>query len=132
MKFRHATPEDWPTILEMHGKMGIDYELPAQGKFCSSVVFEDDAGQVRMAILLRPTVEAYMIVDRNEKIDPREQWSRFVVLHRASEKDAIAKGYDDVYACPPPELQRSFGKRLSKLGWFRPWGAWNRLLKGSA
>jgi len=129
MKIRHARPEDEKAFKAMHAKMGMDYQLPELEKMASALVFEDDGGSVRMAILLRPTVEAYMLVDRAEKLDPREQWARFLCLHKAALKDADSKGIEDVYAFLPPTLEGSFGRKLKKLGWFRPWTAWNRIIR---
>src|SRR5262249_50679659 len=129
MKIRHARPEDDAAIREMHERMGLDYELPDLQRMASKLVFADDQGTVRMAIYLRPTVEAYMFVDKKETIHPREQWSRFLCLHRASLKDARAKGIDDAYCFLPPELEKSFSRRLKRLGWFRPWSAFCRILR---
>lgn len=128
MKIRRALPEDHAHLKAMHGQMGIDYELPDLDDMVSKLVFEDDEGKVRMAILLRPTVEAYMLVDRTEKVSARERWSRFLCLHRAALQEAAAKGFQDGYAFPPPHLDRSFGGKLKRLGWFRPWPAWNRII----
>jgi hypothetical protein len=134
MKIRYARPQDDAAIREMHGRMGFDYELPDLQKMTSKLVFEDDHGKVRMAIYLRPTFEAYMFIDRSEifvskALQAKEQWSRFLCLHRASLKDALAKGVDDVYCFLPPELERSFSRRLKRLGWFRPWTAFCRILR---
>lgn len=134
MKIRHARPEDDAAIREIHARMELDYELPNLEKMASKLVFEDDQGKVRMAIYLRPTVEAYMFVDEREEFaskteQAKELWSRFLCLHRASLKDALAKGMDDVYCFLPPELEKSFSRRLKKLGWFRPWAAFCRILR---
>jgi hypothetical protein len=134
MKIRYARPEDDAAIREMHERMGLDYELPDLHKMSSKLVFEDDQGRVRMAIYLRPTVEAYMFIDRAEMfaskaLQAKEQWSRFLCLHRASLRDALANGIDDVYCFLPPELEKSFSRRLKRLGWFRPWAAFCRVLR---
>jgi hypothetical protein len=134
MKIRYARPEDDASIREMHARMGLDYELPNLQKMTSKLVFEDDQGRVRMAIYLRPTVEAYMFLDRseafaNKKLRAKEQWSRFLCMHRAAMRDALANGIDDVYCFLPPELERAFSRRLQRLGWFRPWTALCRILR---
>ncbi|HTD21848.1 MAG TPA: hypothetical protein VK738_04295 [Terriglobales bacterium] len=129
MKIRHATAEDARALKAIHAQMGIDYQLPELEKMASAIVFEDDSGTVRMAILLRPTVEAYMLVDREDKVSARERWSRFLCIHKAALQDAAAKGIEDGYAFPPPHLDKSFGRKLKRLGWFRPWPAWNKIVK---
>ncbi|SRR5713101_53220 len=131
MKIRHATAGDAKALKAIHAQMGLDYELPDLNKMAGRLVFEDDAGVVRMAILLRPTVEAYMLVDREDKVSARERWSRFLCMHKAAMQDAVSQGIEDAYAFLPPQLDRSFGRKLKRLGWFRPWDAWNRTLAPS-
>ena len=132
MKIRHALPEDDVRLKAIHEHMGIHYELPDLSKMAIKLVFEDDEGCVLMGILLRPTVEAYMLLDTQEKTSARERWSRFLCLHRAALREAAARGFDDGYAFLPPDLDRSFGRKLERLGWFRPWPAWNRIINRNA
>lgn len=132
MKIRYARPEDDAAIREMHERMGLDYELPDLQKMASKLVFEDEQGKIRMAVYLRPTLEAYMFIDGAEKFQnkaeqAKEQWSRFVCLEKASQQNAIKLGFEDVYAFLPPQLERSFGRKLRRLKWFRPWAAFNKI-----
>ncbi len=128
MRIRHATPEDAEDLKTMHAQMGLEYELPDLTQMTSRLVFEDDEGVIRMAILLRPTVEAYMLMDRTDKVSARERWARFLCMHKATLQDAAAKGIKDAYAFLPPQLDKSFGRKLKRLGWFRPWQAWNKII----
>ena len=128
MKIRYARREDEEAHKTMHAQMGLEYELPDLARMTSRLVFEDDEGVIRMAILLRPTVEAYMLMDRTDKISARERWARFLCMHKATLQDAAAKGIGDAYAFLPPQLDKSFGRKLKRLGWFRPWQAWNKII----
>jgi hypothetical protein len=70
------------------------------------------------AALLRVTAEAYLLLDPNVGT-PRERWEWLLGLHAATERDAAARGLEDVHAWLPPEIAAKFGKRLTKLGWVR-------------
>jgi len=70
------------------------------------------------AALLRVTAEAYLLLDAKVGT-PRERWNWLLGLHAATERDAAARGLEDVHAWLPPEISAKFGKRLAKLGWIR-------------
>ena len=75
-------------------------------------------GKIVGAALLRLTAEAYLILD--PKIGtPRERWQWLLALHAATERDAWARGLDDVHAWLPPPIAKTFGRRLERLGWLR-------------
>ena len=105
----------------MHVAQGFAYDFPdlANPLFLSKLVIEDDAGRVVMASLVRLTSEAYLLADPQSG-KPRERWQRLLALHEAARQDALCRGLDDVHCWLPPEIARSFGRRLLRLGWRRP------------
>ena len=49
----------------------------------------------------------------------RQRWMQLLALHRAGERDLLARGLDDAHAWLPPQIARRFGRRLESLGWLR-------------
>jgi len=70
------------------------------------------------AALLRVTAEAYLLLDPKAGT-PRERWEWLLGLHATAERDAAARGLEDVHAWLPPEIAAKFGRRLARLGWIR-------------
>jgi hypothetical protein len=118
----------------MHAAQGFAYDLPdlANPLFLSKLVVEDDAGRLAMASLVRLTSEVYLLADPRAGT-PRERWHLLLALHAAAERDARARGLDDAHCWLPPQVARSFGRRLLRLGWRRPlWTCFARELGDSA
>jgi len=87
-----------------------------------------EPGCVKMAILLRLTAETYLLHDPQSGT-PGRRWERFLALHEAARRIAIARGLDDVQAFLPPRVARAFGRRLARLGWMQdPWPCFSRRL----
>ena len=84
--------------------------------FDTKLVAEDGNGIVTQGLLLRITCEAYLLLDPDAGT-PMERWGLFQSLHKAAAKRAWQRGFDDVHAYVPPEIERHFGKRLRRLGW---------------
>lgn len=84
------------------------------------------SSRVTMAILQRLTAETYLLHDPSAGT-PRQRWQNFLALHDAALRDAAARGLDDAQAFLPPQIARSFGRRLARLGWTRdPWPCFSR------
>ncbi|MBZ5644134.1 MAG: hypothetical protein LAO19_15335 [Acidobacteriia bacterium] len=84
------------------------------------------SSRVTMAILQRLTAETYLLHDPAAGT-PRQRWQNFLALHDAALHDAVARGLDDAQAFLPPQIARSFGRRLARLGWTRdPWPCFSR------
>jgi hypothetical protein len=129
---REYTESDLEALRRMHARQGFDYAFPniADPIFVSKLVVEDDAGRVVMASLARLTCEMYMLADPAEG-KPRDRYARLLALHRAGERDLLARGLDDVHAWLPPPIAKRFGRRLEALGWVRDdaWTPYCRRLK---
>jgi hypothetical protein len=141
---RPYTEADLDALRRMHASQGFDYAFPdlADPIFVSKLVVEDDDGRAVLASLARLTCEMYLLVDREDrddrgparrspmgaggagnrhpyKSDPRERYAQLLALHRAGERDLLARGLDDAHAWLPPPVARRFGRRLESLGWIR-------------
>ena len=82
--------------------------------------------RITMAVLLRLTAEAYLLHD-SATGTPLGRWENFLALHEAALAHAAALGLDDVQAFIPPRVARTFGRRLTRLGWVRdPWPCFSR------
>jgi len=128
MKVRDANPEDFPTIEQIHGKMGLDYRLPnlAHPLFLVRKVAAEEDG-VTAACFLRLTAETYLWLD--PKLTARAKVETMNELQPAVLAAAWAQGLDDIEARIPETVERRFRKRLTQLGWSRNrpgWFAWSR------
>ncbi len=128
MLVREYTPADLDALRRMHAGQGFDYAFPnlADPIFVSKLVVEDADRCVVMASLARLTCEMYLLVDRERegncdlnKSGARERYACLLALHRAAERDLLARGLDDAHAWLPPPIARRFGRRLESLGWIR-------------
>jgi hypothetical protein len=120
MLIREYTPSDLDALRRMHAQQGFDYAFPdlADPLFVSKLVVEDGAGRAVMASLARLTCEMYLLVAPGEG-NPRERFTRLLALHRAGERDLLARGLRDAHAWLPPPIAKKFGRRLAALGWVR-------------
>jgi hypothetical protein len=69
-----------------------------------------------MGVAIRLEGNAYAWLDRNWGT-PRERWAAFRELHAAATREASAKGLDSLNCQLPPEIAKSFSRRLGTLGW---------------
>jgi hypothetical protein len=120
MVIREYTHADLDALRRMHAQQGFDYAFPdlADPLFVSKLVVEDGAGRAVMASLARLTCEMYLLVAPGEG-NPRERYARLLALHRAGERDLLARGLHDAHAWLPPPIAKKFGRRLAVLGWIR-------------
>lgn len=120
MLIREYTESDLDALRRMHASQGFDYPFPdlADPIFISKLVVEDDDGRAVMASLARLTCEMYLLADPGAG-NPRTRWAQLLALHRAGERDLLARGLDDAHAWLPPRIAKRFGRRLESLGWVR-------------
>jgi hypothetical protein len=126
MRVREYTEADLEPLRRMHARQGFDYTFPdlRDPIFVSKLVLEDDSGRVVMASLARLTCEMYLLMDRDagessSAGNPRDRYARLLALHKACERDLLARGLDDAHAWLPPPIAKRFGRRLAALGWIR-------------
>ena len=129
MLVREYTEADLDALRRMHARQGFDYAFPdlADPIFVSKLVVEDDDGRTVMASLARLTCEMYLLLDREDQSDRddpgparrsplgaggagnrrhdssggRERFNYLLALHRAGERDLLARGLDDAHAWTP-------------------------------
>lgn len=90
------------------------------------------AGRLVQAALARLTTEVYLLTDRSVGT-PQARWQRLLALHAAMEAVLWRRGVADAHAWLPPPLARSFGRRLSRLGWVEEsWPCWWRPVRRPA
>jgi hypothetical protein len=120
MVIREYTDADLDALRRMHAQQGFGYAFPdlADPLFVSKLVVEDGTGRAVMASLARLTCEMYLLVAPGEG-NPRERYARLLALHRAGERDLLARGLHDAHAWLPPPIAKKFGRRLAALGWIR-------------
>ena len=143
MHIREYTASDLESLRRLHSAQGMPYQFPdlTNPLFLTKLVIERDStdltagkrtiflspdGAIVGAILLRLTSEAYFLLDPNAGT-PRDRWQSLLTLHEAARTDAARRGLDDAHAWLPPQVANAFGRRLSRLGWFRePWPSFSR------
>jgi hypothetical protein len=133
MHIREYTAADLDSLRRLHSAQGMPYQFPdlTNPLFLTKLVIERDSPnadsrEVVGAILLRLTSEAYFLLDPRAGT-PRDRWQALLTLHEAARTDAARCGLDDAHAWLPPQVANAFGRRLSRLGWFRePWPSFSR------
>src|SRR5882724_1044273 len=143
MHIREYTPSDLDALRRLHWAQGMPYAFPdlTNPLFLTKLVIERDSPgadgkevgdiptaerEIVGAVLLRLTSEAYFLLDPCAGA-PRDRWQSLLMLHEAARQDAALRGLDDAHAWLPPQIANAFGRRLTRLGWFRePWPSFSR------
>jgi hypothetical protein len=145
LRIREYQDVDLVALRAIHSAQGFPYEFPdlKDPLFLTKLVLlegkTDDASRevppenlesgqgIVGAALLRLTAEAYLLLDPKLG-NPRERWEWILALQEATQRDALARGLEDVHAWLPPAIATKFGQRLSGLGWTRD-DAWTPYCK---
>lgn len=115
MIVREFNNSDWERIRELHKASGLEYELPdLDSFFCRRVA--GDGENFGMAALLRLTAEAALVCDPHWRT-PAWRMEALRQLSRACNDDAKKAGVSEVVAFIHPQLLKTFGRRLTRLGW---------------
>jgi hypothetical protein len=128
MNIREYTPADLMRLEEIYNRQGFEYDFPELDDpiYPVKLVVENGSGRPDMALALRLTTEAYLLVDPAAG-GPLEKWDKFQALHRAAERAAAELDLDDVHCWLPPTIAKRFGRRLERLGWQRNlWPCWSK------
>lgn len=114
---RWVERRDIPALRKLHAAMGFAYDLPdVRNKNVIARFVAVDQGKVVAAVVGRRTTEAYFLLDA-EWADPARRYAAFLELHNRALDVGAMLGYEDTNAFLPPEVERSFGRRLLNLGW---------------
>lgn len=120
--------DDLPALREIHAARKLLCYLPNPDEedMLLSAVLENGRGRPELAVFLRPTVEAHLVID--PEIATRvERTKKFLMLNLEIEKAAKRLGIREVNCWVSPELRDTFGKLLLRLGWHRQlWDSYSK------
>lgn len=137
---REFTAGDFIHAFELHEASGLDRRcfpklyLQVGEKVESNALFIEKAqmevdGEPVMSCFLKVTSEVYILVDHT-KGTPEERFEWLKEMREYMEKKAREHGLSDVTCWVPPEIDKSFGKRLEDLGFVRsPWQSYTLVLE---
>lgn len=118
MKIRPLEQADIPRIQEIFSQQSFEYMQP-DWKAMTGQVLEDEKGTVMLALLARPTVEMYALLDSSDWATPGMKVEHFAEVDRVEIKDLKMRGYVDQHCWIPP-IMKAFAKRIQKFyGWFK-------------
>lgn len=127
MIVRQYKEQDFDRIKEMHEKSGLNYSLPPMDTFFSRRVVDSEDG-VGMVSLLKLTAEAYLICDPNWRT-PAWRMSALQGIDAVCNEDARQKGVLEAVAFIPPSIEKTFRRRLERMGWNRNKPSWHSYWK---
>ncbi|MBU6231681.1 hypothetical protein KGP36_03350 [Patescibacteria group bacterium] len=115
MKVREYKESDLDRLKELYHNSGFDYYLPGMNEFFSKRVVDSPDG-IAMAAFLKLNAEAYLICDPKWR-NPAWRMEALRQLESVCREDAVEKGAMEAVSFIPPQLNKTFGRRLSKMGW---------------
>lgn len=113
---RDYDKRDEETLKTIHEASGFDYQFPDLDDplFVVRKTVEED-GKLVQGLLVKLQGEVYLFVDHGWST-PEERWQRVVELTEEAKKAAWEKGLDSLVCVVPPEIAKSFEKRLVQIG----------------
>jgi hypothetical protein len=125
MTIRPIQPSDIPTIRGMYELSGLKYTFPdLLGPKMESVMVIESDGVVVAACAAERITQLYLWMEDDH---PAAKMHYVKVLHEAMATELKSKGYNSVEAYLPPELEKSFGRRLMRnFGWVKSWPCFSR------
>ncbi len=127
MILREYDEMDLNRVTEMHKASGLKYNLPPMGTFFSRRVIESDS-EVQMVSLLKLTAEAYLICDPTWR-NPAWRMEALRQLDAVANHDAKNCGVVEAVAFIPPQIEKTFRRRLERMGWNRNKPSWHSYWK---
>jgi hypothetical protein len=127
MESRDLQLKDIPQVKELFARSGLDYTFPDLGADAlqhnfpvAKVILDGD--KVVTAVLCRRTVEVYLFADPEWK-SPGWRAAALDQIHGDVNDALAAQGIEDAHAWIPPQLCKSFVRRLKRrFGWWQsPW-----------
>jgi hypothetical protein len=118
---RHAMMEDVEALKALHAAQGFAYELPEfeRSDWVLRGVLEEERGKPQMAILLRKTLEEYLLIGP-EAGKGEARIGKIIILQKEAEAVAKAHGFTDIHCWPPPSIEEHFGRHLQRFEWLKP------------
>lgn len=128
MKLRVIESNDLPRLQELFARQGFEYDFPDLRAMVGALAVED-GGAVVQAVLARPTVELYFLLDAEWR-SPQWRMEALRQLHEAMRRDLRGKGFADAHVWIPPEKKSFVSRLMRSFGWTRP--AWTSLTRSTA
>jgi hypothetical protein len=126
-----SAERDAGTIKRIHAASGLPENcMPATANplFLVKAVVEY-GGHVVMASFLKGTSEVYLLVDHDQGT-PEQRWEWLKELKVYMERRAWELGLDEMTCWIPPEMEKTFGKRLEELSFVKsPWSSYTLPLR---
>jgi hypothetical protein len=126
MIVRPVKISDLPTLRNMHAMSGLDYKFPdITGPMMESVLVIESDGVPVAACAAERITQLYLWM---EEVDhPAAKLHYVKILHEALATELRKKGYTCTEAYIPPQLEKSFGRRLMRnFGWVKSWPCFTR------
>lgn len=134
MKIRNLEAKDIPFLETWHREAGFDYPLPdlTDPVFAEVTVLVDSMDRPVLAIAAKKTVELYLLMDGHWK-NPRWRLEGLMQAHEDMRQRLFQHGVDDVNCFLPPEVEKSFGRKLQRIFHWIPgrWKHYSRRLEGA-
>lgn len=131
MRVREYRPSDLPHIVALHKKQGFGYTLPSVEVGMAAVfVLVDEFDIPKRVLMARNTVELYLVGD-DEFETPMWRHVGMLKLWETMRRALLRKGLDDCNLWLPPELEKTFKRRLKRAGFGKNlWSCFTRKLEG--
>jgi hypothetical protein len=110
----NGLPEACLPILTVRTEDGEEKDDPL---FITKAVLEDDGKPAVMAFL-KITSESFVLVDHRVGT-PEERWEWLKKISEHLREEAWKRGLEQITCFVPPEIDKSFAKRLKDLGYIR-------------
>lgn len=121
---------DIPAIEAIHAAAGYKFPLPdlRSEMMEGAEVVVDELDTPIMAAAAKRGVELYLFCAPGGSMHPTVKMEAVRMLHESLRDTIVSKGYTEGYACVPPEIERSWGRKLKRIfGWDRAWSSYRIL-----
>jgi hypothetical protein len=121
MHTRKMETGDIPQIKQIFEAQGFDYEFPSIGSnIIAKRVLCDEHGVPQVGVMARVTVDLYGVFNPAWETPAMRLWA-LQQLHKEMQIELREKGIEDGHFWCPPQILKSFGRRMMKMfGWKRP------------
>lgn len=122
---RDYSPEDFEEVKRLHAEMGLDYKMPDLGSplfIVTKVALLND--KIVAIGTVRLEAELYLWIDHKVG-EPDQRWGAIQALNQTVMDAAWTKGLDNAVCWVPEEVEKSFQKRLTAMGFSRDRDGWH-------
>ena len=128
MKLRVIESGDRPQLEALFEKQGFEYILPDRDTLVAAIAVED-GGRIVQAVLARPTIELYFLMDAEWK-SPALRMEALRAIHEAMRRELHGKGFEDAHVWIPPQKKNFVSRLIRSFGWTR--STWPTLWRSTA